>query len=123
MGDALSILLPDASLLVLHSCVGMRVANIYDIDQRTYLFKLAGSGARCVLLVESGIRIHSTGFEWPKSVIPSGFSMKVCWRLAALAPAHTRCTRTHTRGHSARTHSHKVIVTLSFVCPRAVSCT
>ena len=30
-----------------------------------------------VLLLESGTRIHSTEFEWPKNFTPSGFSMKV----------------------------------------------
>ena len=27
--------------------------------------------------MESGIRIHTTEFEWPKNMTPSGFSMKV----------------------------------------------
>jgi len=30
-----------------------------------------------VLLLESGCRFHTTEFEWPKSMMPSGFSMKV----------------------------------------------
>ena len=30
-----------------------------------------------MILIESGIRIHETEFEWPKNIIPSGFSMKV----------------------------------------------
>ena len=30
-----------------------------------------------VLLIESGIRIHITEYDWPKSNFPSGFSMKV----------------------------------------------
>jgi predicted ribosome quality control (RQC) complex YloA/Tae2 family protein len=30
-----------------------------------------------VILIESGIRIHSTEFDWPKNSIPSGFSMKM----------------------------------------------
>lgn len=33
--------------------------------------------SKAVLLIESGIRIHSTEFEWPKNVMPSGFAMKV----------------------------------------------
>lgn len=32
---------------------------------------------KAILLVESGIRIHSTDFEWPKNMMPSGFAMKV----------------------------------------------
>ena len=32
---------------------------------------------KAILLMESGIRIHSTEFDWPKNMVPSGFSMKV----------------------------------------------
>ncbi|KAI7804319.1 ribosome quality control complex subunit NEMF-like [Triplophysa rosa] len=58
------------------SCVGMRVNNIYDIDNKTYLIKLQKPGTKAVLLIESGIRLHSTEFDWPKNVMPSGFAMK-----------------------------------------------
>lgn len=27
--------------------------------------------------MESGNKIHTTGFDWPKNTAPSGFSMKV----------------------------------------------
>lgn len=64
----------------------MRVNQIYDIDHRTYLIRFQRTEEKCVLLLESGNRIHTTGFEWPKNVAPSGFSMKVpmqriimCW--------------------------------------------
>lgn len=30
------------------------------------------------MLIESGVRIHSTDFAREKSKIPSGFSLKVC---------------------------------------------
>lgn len=30
-----------------------------------------------MLLIESGIRLHSTEFDWPKNPAPSAFSMKV----------------------------------------------
>lgn len=33
--------------------------------------------SKAVLLVESGTRLHSTDFEWPKNMMPSGFAMKV----------------------------------------------
>lgn len=55
----------------------MRVNQIYDIDHRTYLIRFQRSEEKCILLLESGNRIHTTGFEWPKNVAPSGFSMKV----------------------------------------------
>ncbi|XP_010745067.3 ribosome quality control complex subunit NEMF [Larimichthys crocea] len=56
--------------------VGMRVNNVYDIDNKTYLIRLQKPDSKAVLLVESGTRIHSTDFEWPKNMMPSGFAMK-----------------------------------------------
>uniref|UniRef100_A0A4W3JND7 Ribosome quality control complex subunit NEMF n=1 Tax=Callorhinchus milii TaxID=7868 RepID=A0A4W3JND7_CALMI len=31
---------------------------------------------KAIILIESGIRIHTTEFEWPKNMMPSGFAMK-----------------------------------------------
>ncbi|XP_068608392.1 ribosome quality control complex subunit NEMF [Brachionichthys hirsutus] len=56
--------------------LGMRVNNVYDIDNKTYLIRLQKPDNKAVLLVESGTRIHSTDFEWPKNMMPSGFAMK-----------------------------------------------
>ncbi|CAL4114173.1 unnamed protein product [Meganyctiphanes norvegica] len=57
---------------------GMRVVQVYDIDHKTYLIKLqAPPDKKCVLLLESAARIHTTEFDWPKSPAPSGFSMKL----------------------------------------------
>lgn len=55
----------------------MRVNNVYDIDNKTYLIRLQKSEEKCVLLLESANRIHVTAFEWPKNMAPSGFSMKL----------------------------------------------
>ncbi|KAK3092818.1 hypothetical protein FSP39_007530 [Pinctada imbricata] len=56
---------------------GMRVVNVYDIDNKTYLIKLGRPDDKAVILLESGIRIHGTEFDWPKHNAPSGFSMKL----------------------------------------------
>uniref|UniRef100_A0A8C8CL18 Ribosome quality control complex subunit NEMF n=1 Tax=Oncorhynchus tshawytscha TaxID=74940 RepID=A0A8C8CL18_ONCTS len=56
--------------------LGMRVNNVYDIDTKTYLIRLQKPDTKSILLVESGLRIHSTDFEWPKNMMPSGFAMK-----------------------------------------------
>lgn len=32
---------------------------------------------KATLLLESGIRLHLTEFEWPKNMMPSSFAMKV----------------------------------------------
>ncbi|XP_021920344.1 nuclear export mediator factor NEMF homolog isoform X2 [Zootermopsis nevadensis] len=65
------------SYLYFYWLIGMRVAQVYDIDHKTYLIKLQRTEEKCVLLLESGCRLHSTVFEWPKNVAPSGFSMKM----------------------------------------------
>ncbi|XP_039964722.1 nuclear export mediator factor NEMF homolog [Bactrocera tryoni] len=61
----------------LQNLVGQRVNQIYDIDNKTYLIRFQGGESKTVLLIESGIRFHTTAFEWPKNVAPSGFSMKL----------------------------------------------
>ncbi|XP_072346950.1 ribosome quality control complex subunit NEMF isoform X1 [Scyliorhinus torazame] len=60
----------------LQSLLGMRVNNVYDVDNKTYLIRLQKPESKAVLLVESGIRIHTTEYEWPKNMMPSGFAMK-----------------------------------------------
>ncbi|XP_069712886.1 ribosome quality control complex subunit NEMF [Phaenicophaeus curvirostris] len=59
-----------------HSLLGMRVNNVYDVDNKTYLIRLQKPDCKATLLLESGIRIHMTEFEWPKNMMPSGFAMK-----------------------------------------------
>lgn len=61
----------------LQQYVGMRVNQVYDIDNKTYLIKMHQPEKKVVLLIESGTRIHTTEFEWPKNPAPSGFSMKL----------------------------------------------
>ncbi|XP_043462985.1 nuclear export mediator factor NEMF homolog [Leptopilina heterotoma] len=61
----------------LQPLIGMRVNQVYDIDNRTYLIRLQRNEEKRVLLIESGNRFHTTAFEWPKNVAPSGFSMKM----------------------------------------------
>jgi len=65
------------SLTELQRLVGMRVNQVYDIDHKTYLIKLQRTEEKVMLLIESGCRIHTTAFEWPKNMAPSGFSMKM----------------------------------------------
>ncbi|KAF6212306.1 hypothetical protein GE061_012828 [Apolygus lucorum] len=66
-----------AVVLELQQVVGMRVNQVYDVDSKTYLFKLHRGEEKCVLLMESGARFHTTNFDWPKNVSPSGFTMKL----------------------------------------------
>lgn len=60
-----------------HSLVGLRVNQVYDIDNKTYLIRFQEKDSKTVLLLESGFRFHTTDFEWPKNVAPSGFTMKL----------------------------------------------
>ena len=48
------------------TAVGMRVNQVYDVDHKTYLIRLQKPEEKLVLLMESGARIHTTQFEWPK---------------------------------------------------------
>lgn len=51
--------------------------QVYDIDNKTYLIRFQEKDVKTVLLLESGFRFHTTGFEWPKNMAPSGFTMKL----------------------------------------------
>lgn len=78
--DSCTIWITPEIRLLINICfrlVGLRVNQIYDIDNKTYLIRLQGSEHKTILLIESGIRFHTTAFEWPKNVAPSGFSMKL----------------------------------------------
>jgi hypothetical protein len=57
--------------------LGMRVAQIYDINAKTYIIKLSKGEKKTQLLIESGIRLHRTAYQRDKGLIPSGFSIKV----------------------------------------------
>eukprot|EP01035_Chromulina_nebulosa_P016824 gene16824-22308_t len=59
--------------------LGQRIANIYDINDKTYLMKFAipGESEKPFLLLESGIRFHQTVFRRDKAEIPSPFTMKL----------------------------------------------
>ncbi|CAH1729386.1 unnamed protein product [Chironomus riparius] len=65
------------ALAELKFLVGHRVNQIYDIDNKTYLIRLHNNEEKNVLLLESGTRIQKTAFDWPKSLSPSGFTMKL----------------------------------------------
>ena len=59
--------------------LGYRISNVYDINPKTYLLKLAKSGedSKLFVLIESGIRIHLTSYERDKSQVPSNFTLKL----------------------------------------------
>ena len=54
-----------------------RVANIYDVSGRLYLLKFSKANRKEHLLIESGIRIHTTKYVKNEKDLPSGFSLKL----------------------------------------------
>lgn len=64
-------------LLLRKKLAGLRLANVYDISGKLYLLKFSKANRKETLLIESGIRLHTTSFVRNKKDIPSGFSMKV----------------------------------------------
>ncbi|CAJ0750169.1 14311_t:CDS:10 [Entrophospora sp. SA101] len=57
--------------------VGLRLQNIYDINSKTYLLKFSKPDRKELLLIESGIRIHTTQFSRDKSNAPSMFCLRI----------------------------------------------
>jgi predicted ribosome quality control (RQC) complex YloA/Tae2 family protein len=53
------------------------VANCYDLSTKTYLFKLAKPDSKVFLVIESGVRIHSTTFSREHKDVPSVFTLKL----------------------------------------------
>ncbi|CAL9174295.1 unnamed protein product [Musa hybrid cultivar] len=74
-----------AELKCLRKLIGMRCANVYDISPKTYLFKLmnssgiteSGESEKVLLLMESGVRLHTTQYVRDKNTTPSGFTLKL----------------------------------------------
>ncbi|VDK53631.1 unnamed protein product [Anisakis simplex] len=56
---------------------GLRVTNVYDVDSKTYLIRMHIPDEKCFIMFESGMRLHKSGYEWPKAQFPSSFSMKL----------------------------------------------
>ncbi|CAM0135522.1 hypothetical protein VKS41_005168 [Umbelopsis sp. WA50703] len=57
--------------------IGLRVQNIYDVTSKTFLFKFSKPDSKELVLIESGIRLHSTQFSRDKSAMPSHFCGKL----------------------------------------------
>ena len=59
--------------------MGQRVANVYDLSEKCYLLKFAipGKSAKITLLLESGIRFHTTKYSRDLPELPSAFAMKL----------------------------------------------
>ena len=55
-----------------------RLINIYDIGPDSFLLKFGEpSSEKVILVIESGVRVHSTRYARDKPVIPGNFTMKL----------------------------------------------
>eukprot|EP00891_Asterochloris_glomerata_P005087 jgi/Astpho2/5087/fgenesh1_pg.00072_%23_10_t len=66
--------------------LGLRVANLYDLNPKTYMLKLSKSGEegeKVFLVLESGTRFHTTQYQKEKSNTPSNFTLKLRKHLRA----------------------------------------
>ncbi|PON64888.1 Zinc finger, CCHC-type [Parasponia andersonii] len=74
-----------AEVKCLRRLIGMRCSNVYDLTPKTYMLKLmyssgvteSGESEKVFLLVESGVRLHTTAYVRDKSNTPSGFTLKL----------------------------------------------
>lgn len=68
--------------------VGLRLQNIYDINAKTFLLKFSSASSttaeegesdslKQMIVIESGLRLHSTRYHREKNVRPSPFTMKL----------------------------------------------
>lgn len=58
--------------------LGAHLQNIYDINSKTFLLKFTKKESKTLVLLESGIRIHSTRFDRENpNVLPSSFAAKL----------------------------------------------
>jgi len=64
-------------ILLRKKLTGLRLANVYDVSGRLYLLKFSKANRKEHLLIESGIRIHTTDFLRNKKDVPSGFTIKL----------------------------------------------
>eukprot|EP01032_Pedospumella_encystans_P002860 gene2860-3363_t len=59
--------------------MGQRLANVYDLSEKCYLFKFAvpGKSEKVTVVVESGVRFHTTKYARELPELPSAFAMKL----------------------------------------------
>ncbi|KAJ2779492.1 hypothetical protein H4R18_003973 [Coemansia javaensis] len=63
--------------------VGLRLQGIYDVNAKTLLLKFTRPGVKELVIVESGIRIHTTEYSRDKAATPSSFCTKLRKHLRA----------------------------------------
>lgn len=69
---------------------GTRLANIYDINSRTFLLKFAKQGEKHNVLIESGYRVHLTDYSRETAATPSNFCAKLRKHVRTRRITHAR---------------------------------
>lgn len=69
---------------------GTRLANIYDINSRTFLLKFAKQGEKHNVLIESGYRVHLTNYARETATTPSNFCAKLRKHVRTRRITHAR---------------------------------
>ena len=59
------------------SIVGLRVANIYDLNNRLYVLKLSKAEMKKHLIMEAGHRCHLSDWKRDKNALPSHFCLRL----------------------------------------------
>ncbi|ORX67522.1 DUF814-domain-containing protein [Linderina pennispora] len=57
--------------------VGLRLQNVYDVNSKTFLMKFTEPDHKELVLVESGIRLHTTDYARDKSITPTCVAAKL----------------------------------------------
>jgi predicted ribosome quality control (RQC) complex YloA/Tae2 family protein len=71
-----------------HKLIGLRLANLYNLNNKTYLLKFSGhivginehketDAIKQQLIIESGVRIHTTAYSREHDKLPSNFAVKL----------------------------------------------
>ncbi|KAJ2716856.1 hypothetical protein H4R19_000380 [Coemansia spiralis] len=63
--------------------VGLRLQGIYDVNAKSMLLKFTRPGCKELVIIESGLRIHTTEYARDKAATPSSFCIKLRKHLRA----------------------------------------
>lgn len=69
--------------------VGLRLLNLYDLNNKMFLFRFGHGENKRAILLENGVRFHLTEYAREKPKVPSQFTLKIrkhirSWRLDSI---------------------------------------
>jgi NFACT N-terminal and middle domains len=69
---------------------GLRVTKVFSLNPQTLLLRLQAPEQRLELLIEAGVRVHTTAFDREKPPAPNPFAIKLRKALLGKRCAHVR---------------------------------